>query len=730
MPNIEVPLGVDAQETAQNLRAAINAAQDTAYVTASGDGTTLTLAALTAGAAGAAIEVSASGAQPVAADATLQPTSRIKTLIGGLVSDLRGAATAFFSGQIGANNPYPKAWAFRVRRWDDGWQDDDPWYPERALISLSDGAIKAMNPAHIIWQCLTDRAWGLGIPESRLNAPAFYRAAHTLHTEGFGLCLSWNRQSELSDFIPVVIAHIGAAFYTDRSNGLLTLRLARGDYDPDTLPVFDYDSGLLGIEDDDSTGGDTSHNEVIVNWRDPIKNEKRSVRVQNLAAIQAIGAVVSVTLDYPGIPTADLAARVAQRDLNAQAGGIRRFKLTLDRRGRKIAPGGVFRISVPARSISNMIIRALAIDDGKTADTTIVVTGVQDIFGLPATAYVVDEPSTWEPPDIGAVAAGTRRWREADYRSMVQRMDPANLALVGPDIGFVTVVARQPTPQSLDYVLATAGSGEDYVERRAAAWAPTGLLSFALGAYTTTVVLQDTAIGLDQIGALPVVAWIEAECVGVTACDPVTRTLTITRGVLDSVPTAHASGVRMWFPERAAGSDFREYATGETVRLKVLTRSSGERLALGSAAEDEVTIAGRQGRPYPPGNLQVNGDPFALGLEAFGELVFTWAHRDRVLQADVLVPHGDGDVGPEAGTTYTIRLYDGDTLVRTVTGISGTTWTYTNAMMVADGVISPKRWELESVRAGLTSTQRYIWTMPHTEVGYGRNYGVDYGVGS
>lgn len=731
---VDVMLGLDATGTAQNLRAAINGNQGDTHAVADGDSTALTIRALSPGPGGATIALSASAAQPVASHSTLQKNSLIKVLIGGAVSNLRGVVTTFFNGRIGANNPYPKAWQYRVRRWSAGWEDDDPWYPSRAMISLASGAIKAMNPAHIVYQCLTDRAWGLGIPANRLDEPSFYSAANTLYDEGFGLCLSWNRQTELEEFIPTVIAHIGAAFYTDRATGLLTLRLVRADYDAGTLPVFDYNSGLLSIEDDDNTSGDTSHNEVIVNWHDPIENKARSARVQNLAAIQALGAVVSVTLDYPGIPTADLAARVAQRDLGAQAGGIRRFKMTFDRRGRKIAPGGVFKISVPSRGIAETVIRAASVEEGKPENPAITVLGIQDVFSLPDAAYVAEEPSTWVPPDTGAAAAGTRRWREADYRSLVQRLDPANLAALAVDAGFAVLVAKQPTSLSLDYILATAGDGEDYAERGAFGWCPNGLLSFDIREYTTSVTLQSSAVGLDQIGAVPCVAWIENEVVGVTAYDPIARTATITRGVLDTVPAQHAAGARMWFPERFLATDSREYAPGETVRMKVLTRSSGSKLDLGSATEDEVIVSGRQGKPYPPGNVRVDGTRYAEDVVTSGEFTVTWAHRDRVLQADTLVPHGDSNVGPEAGTTYTIRLespdpptlafsldFAGDDyaesdgtdteVVREVSGISGTSWTYTEAMWWEDFPLHEKTMTLFSVRGGIESMQRYVWVM-------------------
>jgi len=42
----------------------------------------------------------------------------------------------------------------------------------------------AMNPAHIIYQCLTDTAWGMGYPTASIDDAAFTAAADALYAEG------------------------------------------------------------------------------------------------------------------------------------------------------------------------------------------------------------------------------------------------------------------------------------------------------------------------------------------------------------------------------------------------------------------------------------------------------------------------------------------------------------------------------------------------------------------
>ncbi len=46
----------------------------------------------------------------------------VRSAIGGLLPAFRVITTVFFHGLLCVNNPYPKSWSFRVRRWSKGWE--------------------------------------------------------------------------------------------------------------------------------------------------------------------------------------------------------------------------------------------------------------------------------------------------------------------------------------------------------------------------------------------------------------------------------------------------------------------------------------------------------------------------------------------------------------------------------------------------------------------------------
>lgn len=651
-----------------------------------------------------------------------------------LMGSLRGVLTMFFNGLICSNNPYPKKWTVRVRRALQGWHGGTAWYPDEAIVALTDEAgnpINAMNPAHILYECLTNPVWGRGLPADALDEPSFISAANTLCREQFGLCMKWSRSTQLADFMSLVVNHMGAAVYVDRVTGLLTMRLIRQDYTVEELPVFDYSSGLLEITDDQTTAPDNSHSEIIINWVDPVTGSDRQTRIQNLAGTQANQTVTSTAMDFLGIPTASLAARIGQREMSTQGPGIKRFTIKFDRRGRKIEPAGVFRISVPDRNISNMVLRAGKIEESPGADQTITVVAVQDVFGLESTTYLATPERTWVQPAGALYKVGSRRLDELTYRDTVRLISPAELALIPVDTGGIATQVRRPSPKSWNYELNTHAVGEAFAPHGRFTFTPTGALVSAISYYDTSITLTDLAADtvFDPTGTI---AWLEDELVEVTSYDPVTLVLTIGRGCVDTIPQPHASGVRIWFPDPtistfAAGIDGREYTQGETVSVKELTTTASAIVPLSDADTDTIEIVARQGRPYPPGDFQIDGTRFADVHTVIGDIPLTWTHRDRITQADNILVHGDGSTGPETSVTYETDIYTGMSLLRSTTGITGDNWTYDTTMATADGDPGIITLHLRAERDSVLSFQEYVWTIRRTNTGYGMGYGYSYG---
>ena len=636
-----------------------------------------------------------------------------KGWLGGLVPDFRGVVTLFFDGLICSLNPYPKAWKVRVRRVLGGW-DGPPWRPNLAVIWMRNGTIKAMNGAHIVYECLTNRDWGRGFDRSVIDDAAMTAVAQKLYNEGLGLCLRWNRQDELGDFIQEVIDHVGGSLYLDRTTGLLTMSLLRGDYDTNTLPTFSYDSGLISVEDDETNSRDDLVNETIVNWHDPLKNQDRQARLHNLASMQSTGALKSTTTTYSGVPTVDLALRLGQRDIKANATALKRYKVILDRRAWKLIPGSVFKISAPDRNIFSVILRAGKVSEAQAPDGRITVEAMIDVFGLPAASFISGQDPVWEAPDRTAVIIANRLVREATYGDMVQNLSPADLALVDPTSGALAIVAGKPTTLSQSFGIVSRVGAEEFERRNSGFFVPIARVATNVNIYDSQIqFVGGSELGVVEIGTLVQIGQEICRLDDITTEDGVGGVITLGRACVDTLPQAHAPGDVIYFADSSFSSDGREYVDGETVDVKLTTVTSTQELPIALAEIDSVAITGRQGRPWPPGDLRVNGVPYGSAPGQIGDVVFTWAHRDRTLIQDQLVDHQGGSVGPEVGTSYNVRVYrqGNATPIRAVTGITGTGWTYTASMSSSDAIGDIASFEVESVRDGITSNFKYAFDL-------------------
>jgi hypothetical protein len=666
---------------------------------------------------------------------TLRTLPAIASQLGGDVPNFRGVVTLWFDGMVAAMNPYPKEWSFRVRRWDAGWYNDDPWYPAKARIliqSENGGFISAMNPAHILYEVNTNPEWGRGIPVEFIDENSFVQAANTLCEEGLGLCIPWFRQESINDFIPMVINHIGAVQYVDRQTGKLTLRLIREDYDVNDLPLFTPETGLLDLIDDDAGTEETSFNEIVVKGFDPTTKEDIMVRVHNLAAIQSQGEIISNTVEFRGLPTRNLCARVALRELKVQL-PLRKMTVLLDRRGWRIAPGMPFRVSDPAKGISNMILRAGEVRDGTLEDSRISVKAVQDVFGMPQTEFIAPPSNIWTPPNFVAAASPETLLYEMNWRDFYRLSSTADQDAVDAATSYVAILAKAPAGvQAQGFDVLTSLTSEEYPDNENPTVGFTNWLTLL-----TSIGPLDDELTVAEANLRDFLTEFEAgmavlvndEQMEFTTFDSETRVATIKRGVADTIPAAHAAESTIWLIDDEIGSDGIEYQDGETVYGKALTRTSTDLLDPENAVEVSVQVDQRLFRPYPPGDLKVNGvSIYSLGDVEYPEPVLTWTHRDRKLQADVLVGHGEGSIGPEAGTTYNVRVYDidGVTLLREDDVGSGATWTYTTALQSADGSPVSVWIEFESLRDGVASYFHYRFKVVLVS-GWGYGWGENWG---
>lgn len=217
------------------------------------------------------------------------------------------------------------------------------------------------------------------------------------------------------------------------------------------------------------------------------------------------------------------------------------------------------------------------------------------------------------------------------------------------------------------------------------------------------------------------------EAVAVLAFDPDRGTVTLARGVLDTTPQAHPAGTRLVGVGEWGAAEEAERAPGESVVVGAIPRTgraAGEAVLAGNGRP--LVLAGRPARPYAPGRIRLNGrtEPGTVA----GDLIVTWAHRDRTQQTAYLVRQDEGDIGPEPGVTYVVRMLDRDgQVVHSAADIAGTgfTWSAAQAAQQAGAAGACITLAIGTERDGLASWQVQV---RHVErAGYGLHWGRHWG---
>jgi F5/8 type C domain len=259
-------------------------------------------------------------------------------------------------------------------------------------------------------------------------------------------------------------------------------------------------------------------------------------------------------------------------------------------------------------------------------------------------------------------------------------------------------------------------SASDYTVRGSGAFAAVAELSADVGHLATSFSITNLSEPTPGAVVVGMAAMIDGEIVRVASVG--SGTIGVARGCADTIPAEHLDGALIWFFSTAIGTDSREYAATQTITVKVLPRTAASSpVPIASSPPNEITFNSRFARPYPPGQMEAQGDawfevpdPIASG----GSLDLTWVPRNRITQADVLVGHTEGAVTPEAGTTYTARVYSAaNALLNTYAGLTGTSWSYDHADMLTDfaallgGFEVPGYVLFSSVRDGYESWQAY-----------------------
>lgn len=593
---------------------------------------------------------------------------------------LNGTASDSKGFHWSSNNPYLKKMSVRVRRAPQGLN------PSIALLRVADDSFGnaqwAANPAHIIFEAMTNRDWGMGESYGAFNVGSFEQAAQTLYDEDFGINTIWTRQSKIEDFVKDILDHIQGALFVDPSTGKHTLKLLRA-VDPEVaVPQLNPNNAKLS-NFKMKLWGDIS-NEIVVTWTNPETGKEETVVAQDLAAIGMQGAQpASDSRNYHGIASQALAIAVAERDLAAVVHPIATCDVEVNKQFWKTVIYDVVELVWPDRSIESAFFRVANVVAGTTSNT-VKLSLYEDIFSLDRASYLPPTDTGWvdpsQPPEplvylqtgtapafMTAAALGMDDVSELIYPEVISAFT------IGPDseddIGYELIgYGSLPTGEIVQ---------QSFGERQLRGSWQTDLV---LDAEAETVIPAMTNyLGLAPAAGQFVLIGQEADADTEIA---LLRTVdgtgyTLDRGMLDTAPKEWPIGTRIWFiPSDTQVPDPTRRSAFETASYHFRTRTSIGLLPIADAPMVDIVLSERPHLPNRPANVQIAGTAFGTYDLAGGtSMLVTWARRNRINESAQALLWTDSDMTPEAGQTTTIYITEPDlTPITTISGLTGTSY--------------------------------------------------------
>lgn len=625
-----------------------------------------------------------------------QPASGyLASLIGESAPAYRGLCHAVMEKMYLGTSHYIKPISFIVSS-----------YPNQ--LGVADGKHKIgddANPICFIYEILANAVWGVGLSGTDVDLPQWRAVAEKVHGEGYGVSLLYNGASSAKEVIEDILRHIDGVMYSDPETGLIAVRLARADYDIESLPVYGPEDFIGGINFSRPSWMDTK-NTVKASYVDREADYTTAVvSQQDLANVhQRGGEVVVEDLDFTGFSSYNPAALAVARALKTLSYPLARLSGSLTRKAWAIKPADVFVLHWPELGIESVVMRVNSVRYGGIRDNTVSIEAVEDIFSISDVAYVQPPPSGWVNPLVPPVPMAVQAAAEMPYG-----LEPAEGSIIG------TFGARMGGLDEGYKVLSDRSAPYNDFQERAlvTVFTPTATLPDGLplaGPATFTIASLRGAPDSGTQEFARIVSAAGEEWVGYSAVTG-NSVSGVVRGVFDTVPLEHNAGATIYFATSGYGreNDGSAYMGNETVQLRLLPSNPRGTLPEAEAATLSVSTSRRGSRPYPPGRVRVDGQHPADAGPVSGSFAVAWAHRNRL--HPTLLTQDDLSVDPEPGTTYTVYAYAaGGALLASGTG----NMTSASITLAYEGVV---RIEIEADRDGLKSLNRQVFEIDYEGVG-------------
>lgn len=543
----------------------------------------------------------------------------------------------------------------------------------------------ASNVICAAYDLLTDMIRCMAVPAAKVDTAAFMAAAVTCYNEGLGYCGIKDGSQDGKATLDDLMQYADGQIFQDPFTSMWTIKLARDDYNVATLPVLDESNSRVTSKT--KTSWADTKNTVVVAFIDKNKNwTNQSVQVVDSANLIVLGQTInSTTLELSGIDNPDEANFIGERSRSALSTPFTQMEIEAQGVGANLRINDVFLAKYPTtKRIAQMVMRITDVTYPNNDETTCNIQAVEDKYGVKFVAFKDTGNTGWSPPDFTPHAMTVQRLDELPW-AMTPVLDGGRYAtaLAARADGVTTGYQIWQSAPSTDPLVKSSDDGD-----LAAAGTITADMGTNGGYSAGSITLSSVVDGQDILPAFQAdfdsglyLLWIGNELI---AYRDVTQNIdgtvtfsTLKRGVYDTVPEKHTTGDTAFVVNTGITMvQNQPYASDMTIGVRLAGMSGSITLAPTTGALMTKTLTSRATRPYPPGRVLVNAlwvanNPSITG----GALTFDWRHRGRVTLGTKVVAFDDNaNYGPDAGTTYELRIYNNTTnaLLFTVTGLTGT----------------------------------------------------------
>jgi len=594
----------------------------------------------------------------------------------------RHTAYVLWEGGYVGNSTTIKPWSFVCQRIGTG-----PVSASFELVNSFD-----MNPANVIYEILIDDDWGLKQPISLIDTSNFASVGETLFNEGNGFSMNVDREMEATDLLRLVEQQIDGVVFQDISTGLWKIKLARNDYNIDTVPQLTEDTCEV-ISFSRGTWKGTI-NDISVAYTDRNDDYKRTY-----AAAQDMGNfqiqdfnTVATSMQFPGVKDRTLANSIAWRELRTQSYPLSKAQVRVDRSFYAVNPGDVVAFTDGDLMLTKLPMRIQAINYGTLDDSKITLDLVQDIFEFRAGAFADGDDTGWSPPSDTLLAFFSDEQLAFEAPRAFLIRDPSSFGSLsskiwcgararGPEAAFAVVqrnasgtpagsfteVAEGFTFMKIGELKSALASGSSYP-------LSTLLIETSPDDQATLNAAFNTATDADDLGTnLVNLILVDNEFMLVESAQTSGQDVQLNnvyRGALDSGQAGHIIRSDVYVLSAGGVLSDEGFPSTNNIDVKLLPRSIFGTLTEGDATTISFTLADRWRRPYPPSEVSLGGSAFpaSVSLEATGTdetfgIDVSFKRRDFRIENEISQLGTDAeDIFPDHDTantiTHTIEVVD------------------------------------------------------------------------